>query len=281
MTRSSSVVRSAVSVLFAAVVVVSVAGGLGGATPSAVDSGADAASAAPAGPVEIDECTTITEPGRYVLVTDLATRSDSCLDVAASDVVLDGGGHRLDGALAYGSVGVFVAPDDGSSDRLENVTVRNLRVRDWVFGVEFDGVTGVEVVDVTTFQTFDGVTVRDAADVTVAGVRASNCCVGVAVYDSRSVRIVDYRTSWDSSMGVSVVDSRAVQITNASISHARVGIGFLNTDDVVIKNATVTDADVGDVVVSPPLVPVDDVRTGDEEASIAESPNAGRAPSVR
>ena len=47
-------------------------------------------------PTRIDGCTTISEPGRYVLTADLLDRDAStCIGVRSSDVVLDGAGHQI------------------------------------------------------------------------------------------------------------------------------------------------------------------------------------------
>ncbi|WP_175501593.1 right-handed parallel beta-helix repeat-containing protein [Halogeometricum limi] len=49
-------------------------------------------------PTPIDACTTITEPGRYVLTENLRDVTDAtCIRIAASDVVLDGDGKRIEG----------------------------------------------------------------------------------------------------------------------------------------------------------------------------------------
>ncbi|MFC7047007.1 hypothetical protein ACFQH6_17840 [Halobacteriaceae archaeon GCM10025711] len=57
----------------------------------------------------LDSCTTITEGGRYVLAGDVVdSDADTCIRVRASDVVLDGAGHRVDGVGAFGTAGVVV-----------------------------------------------------------------------------------------------------------------------------------------------------------------------------
>lgn len=49
------------------------------------------------GVTEISQCTTIDEPGRYVLTSDITdSGARHCIRIIASDVVFDGQGHTLD-----------------------------------------------------------------------------------------------------------------------------------------------------------------------------------------
>ncbi|WP_435152007.1 NosD domain-containing protein [Haladaptatus sp. DFWS20] len=113
----------------------------------------------------IGSCTKITEPGTYALGKDIhngKTRiSTGCIEIRADDVVLDGRGHLLDGFGVSDTSGVRV---EGAS----NVTVRNLRAKDWNRGVM----------------------VKNAEDVTIRGVDASNNAIGIDVTDA-DVRLVE------------------------------------------------------------------------------------------
>jgi hypothetical protein len=76
---------------------------------------------------QIDSRTTVTRPGRYELVEDIRNGggthlSDACLRIQSSDVVLDGGGHTVDGHGVSDTVGIAV----GSDTALENVVVTNV-----------------------------------------------------------------------------------------------------------------------------------------------------------
>ncbi|WP_458206037.1 NosD domain-containing protein [Haladaptatus sp. NG-SE-30] len=125
---------------------------LGGIAPTAT--------ARPTAPT-IDSCTTITEPGHYVLGSDIhngKTRiSTGCVVVQADDVVLDGRGHTLDGFGVSDTSGILV---ENASD----VTVRNVHVKDWNRGIA----------------------VRDSNDVTIQGVRASRNAIGIDVRNSNA-----------------------------------------------------------------------------------------------
>ena len=94
-------------------------------------------------PNQIDSCTVIDEPGHYQLTDSVQTdREESCIVVDASDVVVDGDGHAVEGPGAVDDsddphfAGVFV--DGSSDDPHENVTVRNVAVTGFETGVQVD-----------------------------------------------------------------------------------------------------------------------------------------------
>ena len=89
-----------------------------------------------AGPADrtIESCTVLDEPGTYELDSDIQSETDGeCLYVRSSDVVLEGNDHEIVGPGTEGSVGVQVSGHEGES--IENVTVRNLHVRNWGTGI--------------------------------------------------------------------------------------------------------------------------------------------------
>ncbi|WP_248516921.1 right-handed parallel beta-helix repeat-containing protein [Salinarchaeum laminariae] len=74
-------------------------------------------------PKVVTTCTTIEEPGYYVLDGDLTGGDpDVCLEIAANDVVLDGRGYAIEGGTD-GGVGLQVTGDDA--------VVRNLSAVSW------------------------------------------------------------------------------------------------------------------------------------------------------
>ena len=138
--------------------VVAVAGSALAAPPTATDAPASSERS----PTVVDGCTTITEPGRYVLGSDVENRTaDVCIRIAASDVTLDGGGHIVSGErFRENTTGVLVV---GAS----NVTVRDLAAVRWTFGVRFERAARASVADVATWRTANGVTLRSSPAATV------------------------------------------------------------------------------------------------------------------
>ncbi len=82
------------------------------------------------GATPISSCTTISSPVVYVLATDITNSSAfKCIEITASDVVLDGNGFTVDGVNKdFPSYGVYV---DDSGNTLTNITVKKLNVTNW------------------------------------------------------------------------------------------------------------------------------------------------------
>ncbi|AGN01318.1 periplasmic copper-binding protein [Salinarchaeum sp. Harcht-Bsk1] len=73
-------------------------------------------------PTVVEGCTTIDEPGYYVLGRDVSTCDrEVCIEITADDVLLDGRGHAVEGD--FEGVGVRVTGDDA--------VVRDLAVVEW------------------------------------------------------------------------------------------------------------------------------------------------------
>ena len=189
-------------------------------------------------PTDIDACTTITSPGTYELTREVESeRRETCIAVRADDVVLDGGGHTIDGeSLRARSRAVAV----GGSEPRSNVTVRDVGVHNWVYGVAVEDASEVVVEDVRTTQTVEGISVEDSADVTVADSTATNGFVGVSVVGSRRIAVRRTAVDFQSSIGVSVVESADVAVTNATVSDSLVGVALYDTARVGVADATVT-----------------------------------------
>ncbi len=84
-------------------------------------------------PTVINGCQSINQPGTYVLARDLNVTGTpgGCIPIRASDVTLLGNGNTLDGGGQ--GVGIFVNPE--GTQRLSDVRIENVEVRDWNVGV--------------------------------------------------------------------------------------------------------------------------------------------------
>jgi parallel beta-helix repeat protein len=252
-----SVLVLAVTVSLAAVVGVGSIGGVGGVldAESGGGVGVDGAGAG-LGPTAsqqvgganvtpISGCETITEPGRYVLTRDIINTpgprtTQNCVWVNASDVVLDGNGHRIDGIGVSDSTGVYV----GSKADIDNVTVRNVTLSDWHKGVWHRGVSN------GTFR----------------NVNATNNAIGIGVENASGTRVLDNEASTNL-IGIRVTDSTLAALAGNEVS-GNYGTGIydeLPTVDVLDER----------VAVGPPLDPDDDGRyedvTGDRETGVYDA----------
>lgn len=94
----------------------------------------DLSSLSDTGAVEVSQCRTIDEPGRYVLTEDiLNSGARECIKIVVSDVIFDGQGHTLDAREVDHKTEAIAA---GYTDPpIENITIRNLTVTGWEQGV--------------------------------------------------------------------------------------------------------------------------------------------------
>jgi len=96
---------------------------------------------------QIDSCADdVTSSGLHVINDSINDgTASSCIDITASDVVLDGQGNTVDGLDGdSGSVGVNVM----AFTTLDNVTVRNLTATNWDNGVIYQDANNGAVTDV-------------------------------------------------------------------------------------------------------------------------------------
>ena len=85
----------------------------------------------------------ISTPGHYRLTNDLTnSTAETAIRITASDVLLDGNGHILEGNGSSNSTGVLIS---GGSAGTGNVTVRGLTVSGWQEGIDVDNQAGGEI----------------------------------------------------------------------------------------------------------------------------------------
>ncbi|MXR40371.1 hypothetical protein GRX01_03240 [Halobaculum sp. WSA2] len=201
----SEIRRGAIVALVAAMVVAT-------AAPAASAAGAFAADDHEPGPTTyLDHCTTIDDPGTYILDRDVRTSADACFTVTADDVRLLGAGHAVVGTNRNGSA-VAV---DGASD----VHVEGFDVDGWWHGVRVVDAEDVTVTDVSVRNaSADGVRVSDSTGVTLS--HGSVVAVGghgVAVLESETVTVDGMRLANNTGDGVAVRRSTGTTVRASEI----------------------------------------------------------------
>lgn len=213
---------------------------------------------ASAGPTVVDSCTTIDEPGRYVLSSDLDVgRHADCIVVRADDVVLDGRGHRLDGPgvtevqpdPADPSYAELVPPPTGVLVTGDDVAVTRLALSGWAPAVAVRGGDAAVTNVTATVDTWEGGVALAGVNGTVAESefrveddRTSGILVGAGT--EQTVR--DNRLSLDGAgaTGVEVTQVRPADPAGGrvAIRDNRVLLGGSGTTGVVVGagDATVT-----------------------------------------
>ncbi|WP_191965446.1 MULTISPECIES: right-handed parallel beta-helix repeat-containing protein [Haloferax] len=198
----------------------------------------------------LESCTTIDESGSYVLTTQIRNQTDTCFEVRASDVVFDGNGHVVSGTLQQGTAAIVVRPPENGSEPIQNVTIRNVSLTNWVFGVVYTDVENSTLTDIRTYQTVDGISVVNSTNVTIDRVRTTNGYDGLNVIGSETVQIDDAEVTWLSLIGISVIDSDVVTVSNTVGSGVSVGIAVLGSTNLSLENTTITNLAGEEVIIN-------------------------------
>lgn len=189
---------------------------------------------------EIDSCTTIDQPGRYVLTEDITnTTATECIHITANDVVFDGQGHTID-SNGDGRRGVYVHSD---ATRLTNVTVRDVTVTNWKdAGIEFEAVDNGRIVNNTAINNEeDGIELDSSDNNTVLNNNASrNDFFGITLIVSNNNRVVDNEAKMNGYNGIDVLYSATNYIAgNNASANGNDGIRLYGSAHSVLKNNTV------------------------------------------
>ncbi len=234
------------------------------ATSSAVETtGAETTPSATA-PTRISSCTTITQPGEYVLAADVENASPTrprtglgaCIEIRTDDVTLRGGNHTVAAGPggSPGVVGVLVSPRTrargasfpgvlvGGADPRSNVTVRDLTTTRWGAGVAVRGATGVALRNVSAVNNLgDGFFVENAPDLRVRGgeIRGSN--TGVFLRRSPNATLAGLAVA-NNLAGVSVRRSDEATLRNLSVAdHSQFGVALVRSTGAIVANSTFRD----------------------------------------
>ncbi|MEN6517379.1 MAG: NosD domain-containing protein [Methanospirillum sp.] len=159
----------------------------------------------------------ITTPGTYTLDRDYLNLAGAiAIDVRCSNVVIDGGGHTLDGADSAGSVGIRVHGGTG----LSGVTVKNIRVTDWGQGVHFWNAHGRIEGVTTSSNTGSGILIYAGGDATViTGCTAeSNGAGGISISGAPRVEIESCTVRNNVDDGIYLSESNSSRITGTTVS---------------------------------------------------------------
>jgi len=99
--------------------------------------------------VPINSCTNITSPGTYILTQNIinSTANDACIKIKSSDVVFDCAGYTIDGVDTPYNDGIVVHFNE--SVALTNVTVKNVTLTDWDYGIIYKNVSNGKIASVT------------------------------------------------------------------------------------------------------------------------------------
>lgn len=101
--------------------------------------------------IPVDGPIVIKEPGTYQLDSDIAgAGQNAAIEITASNVVFDGGGHVLVGTGTRDIPGVLVWNEHGAAPT--DIVIRNLTIKGWEHGVHALGTSSLTLVNVTALE---------------------------------------------------------------------------------------------------------------------------------
>lgn len=209
---------------------------------------------------EITSCSTITDPGRYVLTQDIENSdANVCIDILSSDVRFDGGGHTIEGTITREqffeilranpeerpSRHVGIGVNVNTTGTLSNVTITNVTTTNWLFGVLSEGILGSEVLGVTSRANGGGIWLDGANASVIAGSNSSsNYLTGISIGAGGPAGHANY---------IGIADTTAN-------GNTQTGIQLAAASDSRVLNVTATGNDLGFVVFGPPNATVRNVQ---------------------
>ncbi|RLI84722.1 hypothetical protein DRP07_00205 [Archaeoglobales archaeon] len=139
--------------------------------------------------VLVDSCTIINSPGVYILSQDISSAgNDHCIKIESSDVTLEGNGHAINGGDVNGIYGIYA---EGYSSSLSNISVKNVTVTDWYYGVRFEYLSDSEIFNVTGNSGRGGIYLDSSYNITIVECHSfDNSMYGIKLYDSDSCSLI-------------------------------------------------------------------------------------------
>jgi parallel beta-helix repeat protein len=183
---------------------------------------------------EISKCTTITEPGEYILTQDIELpKPTGCIVIEADDVTFDGGGNTISGS----NPAVFIFGD--------NVTVQNLTVDENNFGIIAIGASNACIADNTVTNTQNiGIQLSGGTtNSTVTRNTVTDNGIGILLDDASENVISDNTVTNNEGDGIVLqFGSNDNDVTgNDSSDNGVDGIFLLESDDNTITQNTAND----------------------------------------
>jgi parallel beta-helix repeat protein len=136
-----------------------------------------------------------------------------CINITSSDVIFDGAGYTIDGKDTYGTYGVYVY---NPATALTNITVKNLKVSDWHFGIYYRNIQNGRINE-------------NNANSNLFGIRLA--------YSSNSI-LTNNTASSNSNDGILLDYSNNAILTNNTANLNNYGINFypFSNNNTLIKN---------------------------------------------
>jgi parallel beta-helix repeat protein len=187
----------------------------------------------------VTSCMVISSPGLYVLANNISNSGAvACINITASNVIFDGAGYTIDGVDAINTYGVHVY---NSLTALTNVTVKNLFVTDWYFGILYRNTQNGSIVSNTVISsTHSGILLQSSSNNSFVtnNTASSNGNTGIYLETSGN-NIITNNTANSNTRGFYIVISSNNIITNNTANlNSESGISLYSSSNNIITNNT-------------------------------------------
>ena len=125
----------------------------------------------------VNSCIDINDSGSYTLTKDILDNTTSpCIKIMANNVDFDGSGFTIDGIEDANSVGVQAGTN------YTNITVRNLTVTDWFYGISYNGTSSGVITRIIAISNNIGINLTSSNNNTlVSNILMSNIDYGISL----------------------------------------------------------------------------------------------------
>jgi len=184
----------------------------------------------------VSACGAISSPGTYLLNKSLSVSSSTCINITSDNVIFDGQGYSIHGSSlsTANSYGVYVY---NSGQALGNVTVKNLVVTDWYYGIYYRSAENGTIENNTAYSNTYGIYLSVSSNGNTITTNTLDRNEGSGIYlNGASSNTITNNTAYSNTNtyydfylgGISLHNSSSNTITNNNASNNNVDGIFLN-----------------------------------------------------
>lgn len=195
----------------------------------------------------IHNCGAITKAGGYYLTGGIGGGGD-CINIRASNVVLDCKGNTIQG-VGYDGVGIVVRKlGILANERAKNVEIRNCTVSGYRYGIYAEGSTGINIHHNVLTRNFDdvderrfgiflgmveggGIRLNESDNGRVENNNANTQAIGIDIRTSTAIHVRNNDSSNNSAWGINLLQTTNSEVsgntTNGNVRYCTWGAGVV------------------------------------------------------
>ncbi|CAG0977223.1 hypothetical protein METP3_01859 [Methanosarcinales archaeon] len=144
----------------------------------------------------VNSCMYINDSGSYTLTTDILDNTSPCIKILANNVDFDGGGYTIDGIDEAESFGVQAGTN------YTNITVRNLTVSDWFYGISYQSTSSGRITWITAVSNINGIYLDNSNNNTITDNTQESNNIGINLTSSNNNTLARNIMALNSNYGI-------------------------------------------------------------------------------